>query len=158
MPNIYFEKECISVDDGVFPEFCSRYTEIAAGGGVIRNSEGKYLLILRHGIWDLPKGKQEPEESIEQCALREVEEETGLGNIRLGKLICITHHTYKVFGQSCLKHTWWYDMEYAGDDSAIPQEEEDIREVKWAGKEELQSLLTGTYPSLLEVFTAAGLL
>ena len=70
MQNVYFERERITVDDAQFAEFCSHFREIPAGGGLVRNKEGKYLLIYRHKLWDLPKGKQEPGEDIETCALR----------------------------------------------------------------------------------------
>ena len=55
-----------------------KYLEVNAGGGLVINSKGEYLLIRRSGLWDLPKGHQEPGEPIEETALREVEEETGL--------------------------------------------------------------------------------
>lgn len=149
---IYSGAECIEVSEESFDEFVSGYQQVAAGGGVVRNGEGKVLMILRHGIWDLPKGKQEPGESIEECALREVEEETGLSGLKLGKLICITRHTYKVFGVPCLKSTWWFDMSYAGNDTPVPQEEEDITRVEWIGPESLPGCLETTYPSIREVF------
>ena len=158
MQNVYFEWERVAVDDASFAEFCARFREIPAGGGLVRNREGKYLLIYRHNLWDLPKGKQEPDESIETCALREVEEETGLKNLRLGELICITHHTYRVFGEDCLKHTWWFLMEDDAEESLVPQEEEDITQARWVEKERLPELLEGTYPSIREVFISAGLL
>ena len=129
MQNVYFERERITVDDADFPEFCSHFHEIPAGGGLVRNKEGKYLLIYRHRLWDLPKGKQEPDEKIEDCALREVEEETGLHNLRLGERICITHHTYQVFGEKILKHTYWYRMFDDAEENLLPQEEEDITKV-----------------------------
>lgn len=154
MANVYFEKECITVDDGVFGEFSRRFKEINAGGGLVRNTDGKYLVIFRRGMWDLPKGKQEEGESIEECALREVEEETGLGNLTLGKLICVTHHTYKLNGEPVLKHTYWFDMAYAGNEKPVPQEEEQISEVRWVGKEQMPEIARETYPSIVEVLTS----
>lgn len=158
MQKVYFERECIAVDDAEFQEFCSHFQEIPAAGGLVRNKDGKYLLIYRHKLWDLPKGKQEPGEAIETCALREVEEETGVKNLKLGELICITHHTYKVFGISCLKHTYWYLMYDNADEVLEPQQEEDITGACWVEKERLPEYLEGTYPSIMEVFVSAGLL
>lgn len=156
--NVYFDKERITVDESSAAEFCSKFNQINAGGGLVRNSEGKYLLIFRHNIWDLPKGKQEPDETIEECALREVEEETGLKGLELGSLLCTTHHTYKVFGLSSIKHTYWYSMQYDGNQNTVPQEEEDISAAEWFSKQELAEKLENTYPSIKDVFVSAGLL
>lgn len=158
MQNVYFDKNCITVEDGAFDEFCRKFQQINAGGGLVRNNEGRYLLIYRHNIWDLPKGKQEPDEAIEECALREVREETGLNELVRGRLILVTHHTYRAFGLSCLKHTYWYEMQYEGTGNPVPQEEEDITSVEWVSAQELPERLEGTYPSIRDVFTAEGLL
>jgi 8-oxo-dGTP diphosphatase len=54
----------------------------AAGGVVVRDGDGTPEVVLVHrpkyDDWTLPKGKAEDGESDEECALREVEEETGL--------------------------------------------------------------------------------
>jgi 8-oxo-dGTP pyrophosphatase MutT (NUDIX family) len=55
----------------------------AAGGVVVRETGGGSSEVLvvhrpRYDDWTFPKGKAEPGESDEDCALREVEEETGL--------------------------------------------------------------------------------
>jgi 8-oxo-dGTP diphosphatase len=54
----------------------------AAGGVVVRDEGGVREVVLVHrpkyDDWTLPKGKAHPGESDEDCALREVEEETGL--------------------------------------------------------------------------------
>ena len=158
MQNVYFERDRITVDDADFSEFCSHFLEISAGGGLVRNREGQYLLICRRDIWDLPKGKQEPDENIETCALREVEEETGLHNLILGERICVTHHTYKLHGEKILKHTYWYQMLDEREEPLLPQREEDITEARWVEKKCLPEYLEGTYPSIVEVFVNAGLL
>jgi 8-oxo-dGTP diphosphatase len=54
----------------------------AAGGAIIREGAGGAEVALvhrpRYDDWSLPKGKRDPGETDEQCAVREVEEETGL--------------------------------------------------------------------------------
>ena len=140
-----------------FRTFCAMYTEVNAGGGLVRRADGSYLMIKRHGHWDLPKGHQEEGESIEECALREVEEETGLKGLRLGRLIAVTHHTYNTYGPSCIKHTSWYEMEYDGDADTVPQTEEDITEAVWVSEKEAPTLAGESYPSIaLVVATALG--
>ena len=113
------------------------YLEVNAAGGLVTNNKGEFLLIRRSGLWDLPKGHQEPGEDLEITALREVEEETGLGDLQLGKFIRVTDHTYFRNERWHLKHTWWYSMTYTGTDTPVPQCEEDITEVRWVAKSDL---------------------
>lgn len=157
MQKIYFEKECTVIEDDHFEDFCKKYFPITAGGGLVQNDNGEYLLIYRHSLWDLPKGKIEPGETVSQCALREVEEETGLKGLILGNPICITHHTYTLHGIPCIKHTNWYHMYYSGNDSPVPQLEEDITDAVWAKPDELAEKIKETYPSIREVIATAGL-
>ena len=58
-------------------------TKIIAAGGLVTNKHNELLMIFRRAKWDLPKGKLDEGESIEACAVREVEEETGIKNISL---------------------------------------------------------------------------
>ena len=67
---------------------------IKAGGGLVLNEKGELLMIYRRGKWDLPKGKLDEGETIEECAVREVMEETGVVNVERGELITIGHHEY----------------------------------------------------------------
>jgi ADP-ribose pyrophosphatase YjhB (NUDIX family) len=135
-----------------FQKICSQFTQINAAGGVVENQNGEYLLILRHGLWDLPKGKQEEGEDIATTAVREVEEECGITSLELKELICITRHTYHMNGKHMLKHTYWYKMTCTNGCNTKPQTEEDIQEVKWVKKEALADYLANTYPSIKEVF------
>lgn len=143
--------------DCVFEKICSEFNQINAGGGLVRNLAGEYLLIFRNGKWDLPKGKQEAGEDIKVTAVREVEEECGIDSLELGNLLCVTHHTYRVNGEFMLKHTFWYNMEYKGDATLKPQTEENIEMCKWVKGEEIAELVKDTYPSIKRVFEVAGL-
>jgi len=127
-----------------------KFTVIEAAGG-IAEKEDKILLILRNDLWDIPKGKLEANEDIEEAALREVEEETGICNLVLGKKICITNHVYKnKSGKRHIKKSYWYHMTAPKMD-LIPQIEEDITEAKWMTMESFNSRERIVYSSITKV-------
>ena len=148
---------CIPTDDveGTYKRVCAEFLEVNAGGGLVSNRRGDYLLISRNGLWDLPKGHQDPGEDIAVTALREVQEETGIDDLVLRDLICVTDHCYKRNDIWHLKHTYWYDMLYTDPTDLTPQREEDISKAAWVAKSSLPPFLTNTYPSILEVFREA---
>ncbi len=145
--------------DHLFQRFSSLFTFVEAAGGIVRSSSGKVLVINRRNKWDLPKGKVEKGEEPARAALREVSEETGLGNLTLGKKITDTYHTYLLNGEPILKKTTWYEMTYDGaEGEAIPQEEEEITEVLWLIPEDVIMILGNTYLSVIDVLREAKLL
>ena len=81
--------------DEIWEELTSMHRVVEAAGGIVFNQENKILFIHRLGRWDLPKGKIEPEESLENAALRELEEETGLAELILEEFVNTTFHIYK---------------------------------------------------------------
>ena len=139
-----------------YRKICGEFREVNAAGGLVENRRGDYLLIKRDGLWDLPKGHQEAGEDIKVTALREVQEETGVDDLRLGDLICVTDHCYKRNGIWHLKHTWWYRMYYLKPLDLTPQTEEDITKAAWVAKSSLPPFLKNTYPSIKEVFLTAS--
>ena len=151
------QRVCIPTADieGTYKAICAEFLEVNAGGGLVSNRRGDYLLISRNGLWDLPKGHQDPGEEIEATALREVQEETGIKALELRSLICITDHCYKRNGIWHLKHTWWYDMLYTDPTDLTPQTEEDITKAAWVARSSLPPHLLNTYPSIQEVFREA---
>lgn len=150
-------KVFIPTDDieGTYRRICAEFKEVNAGGGLVSNRRGDFLLISRNGLWDLPKGHQEPGEEISVTALREVQEETGIDELLLRDLICMTDHCYIRDGKWHLKHTWWYDMLYTNPTDLTPQTEEDITKAAWVAKSSLPAFLLNTYPSIIEVFREA---
>jgi len=121
---------------------------IEAAGGLVFNEKNELLMIFRRGFWDLPKGKVDEGETHEECAVREVQEETGLHNIKLGDFLNTTYHTYTLNNQSILKPSHWYKMEHWGNEILIPQTEEDISEIKWVSKVEAQDLKDKMYTTI----------
>lgn len=122
-----------------------------AGGGVVRENDKK-LVILRDGVYDLPKGHLEKGEIIEECAVREIEEETGV-KAKINGLLIETFHTYIYKGNHIMKHTFWYDMiSIKENQKLIPQKEEGIEKVEWLSSLEIKSKVwKNTYKSIKEV-------
>lgn len=125
--------------------------KIIAGGGIVENEERKILFQLRRGKWDLPKGKLDEGETIEECAVREVEEETGLQNIQLGELIGVTQHHYTQDGEYIEKETHWFAMKVSGPQKLVPQIEEDILELRWVAEHELETYLSNSFDNIIEI-------
>lgn len=121
----------------------------AAGGVVV--VDGKFVSIVRKGIPDLPKGHIEKGESPKQAALREVEEETGIGKLRIVKELPSTWHCYLEHDEWTLKRTYWYLMESGETIQPKPQTEEGITEIKLIGNEEIEDFLKNTYRSTSEI-------
>jgi len=144
--------------------FWKKFDCIQAGGGLVNDQEDRYLFMFRRGKWDLPKGKLDAGETLEQCAVREVGEETGLGAVRLEGPLLVTYHTYDENGKHILKETHWYRMSVSGAGAKIPppdervaqfQQWESITEIVWADRERIAELSKNTFPSIIDVLKAA---
>jgi 8-oxo-dGTP pyrophosphatase MutT (NUDIX family) len=137
--------------EGFIDELRSSIPFIVAGGGVVFNAEGELLMIHRRGYWDLPKGKVEEEEGIEQAAVREVEEECGVLAPQIVSEPFATYHLYHENGQTLVKHSVWFRMRLPGKPDLTPQSEEDIAEALWMTLPLNEDVLHGAYPSIREV-------
>jgi 8-oxo-dGTP pyrophosphatase MutT (NUDIX family) len=127
--------------------------KIIAAGGLVTNANDELVMIYSRERWDLPKGKLDDGETIEHCAIREVEEETGLKNIVLADLIGITYHEYfdKYVQEDVIKETHWYAMQVWGEQKLQPQTEEDITAIEWTNKTQINEHLQNTYPNIIEI-------
>ncbi|MBS1588943.1 MAG: NUDIX domain-containing protein [Bacteroidetes bacterium] len=132
------------------------FEPIDAGGGVVTNEDGGVLMIYRRGKWDLPKGKLDEGEAIDECALREVSEETGLNQLTLGDKICDTYHVYSQGGENLLKRTAWYRMQGTKKEVLMPQKAENILEARWIAESDLAPVVFKSYEAIREVLKIAG--
>ncbi len=139
--------------DAAYMEFCRQFKCVTAAGGVVTNSKGETLMILRNNRWDLPKGHLEPNENLEECAVREVEEETGIGELTIVNKITNTIHTYILNGVWELKTTHWYEMT-SEQTHTTAQREEGIVKAQWCTSQEVEEFTKTSYKTIQDVFIA----
>jgi 8-oxo-dGTP pyrophosphatase MutT (NUDIX family) len=129
----------------------------SAGGVVVRQGEAGIELVLgrrrreRDGAtWSLPKGTPNADETIEQAALREVEEETGL-QVRIVAPIGPIEYYFVQSGTRIHKTVHYYLMEAVGGDMRLHDHEFD--EVRWVARGEARQIMT--FPTEREVVELA---
>ncbi|MDZ4747687.1 MAG: NUDIX hydrolase [Saprospiraceae bacterium] len=137
--------------DQLWKDFKSLYNYIKAGGGLVLNPFGKVLLIFRRSVWDLPKGKQDPGETLAQTAVREVCEETGLIDLELLERLNNGYHCYLMSKQRTLKRTRWYLMKTNSPDQLVLQKEEGIQDAAWFDPREIPTLQMPMYNNIRDV-------
>ncbi len=126
-----------------------------ASGGLLYNDNEELLFIRRRSKWDIPKGHLSENESVRECAVREIEEETGLIAGEAMLILNPTYHIYKKDEKWVLKETHWYVFNDTGEGKAAPQVSEDITEVRWLSREEIKYVHQNTWPSVSDVIHEA---
>jgi 8-oxo-dGTP pyrophosphatase MutT (NUDIX family) len=123
-----------------------------AGGGLVYNNKGEVLFIFRNGKWDLPKGGTEKWEEIEETAMREVEEETGVNKLKITKKLQKTYHIFKRNGVYRLKITHWFEMTSDFDGIPVGQIEEGIEKAVWLHPNDIPEALKKSYENIKLLF------
>ena len=131
--------------------FKAELTVIQAAGGLVYTEKSEFLLIFRRGKWDLPKGKLDEGEDLEQCAIREIKEETGADNLMLEKPLHISYHTYHERGKHILKESHWYLIKTPTAMALQAQTEEDIEKCEWVSSKDLNGYLSNMHASIIDV-------
>ena len=124
-----------------------------AGGGLVYNAKKEVLFIFRNGKWDLPKGGIDKGEAIEDTAIREVEEETGVGNLIVTEKLQKTYHIFKRNGRFKLKITHWFEMQSTFEGIPEGQAEEGIEKVAWLNPEQIKEALKNSYENIKLLFS-----
>lgn len=131
-----------------------------SSGGVLHRITGSLCdvaLIRRSSpdrkvIWCLPKGWVEPGESLEQAALREVREETGMTGQILEPLGNIQYRFYSKEDRSHVRKTvHFYLMRYV--EGNTRDHDHEVEEARWFGLEDALSALT--YPTERQIMEKA---
>ena len=135
----------------LWKEFSSLFRVKEAAGGLVYNQNHEWLFIKRKGLWDLPKGHLEKNEELSACAMREVTEECGITHLKIVKPLLTTFHTYYIKNEPILKPSHWFLMEYDGNESLKPQISESISEARWVKADQIEELLTNSFPSIGDV-------
>lgn len=129
-------------------QFLKKLPNIIAGGGKVLNRKGDILFIYRNDKWDLPKGKVEGKESIEETSLREVEEETNVTGLKIVKPLDTTYHIFKRNGRHKIKITYWFEMTSDYNGILEPQIDEGITKVKWLNSQQILDALENSYANI----------
>jgi 8-oxo-dGTP diphosphatase len=120
------------------PEWEDRQVRAAGGVPVRDGATGAEVLVVhrpRYDDWTFPKGKREPGETDEECALREVFEETGL-RCELGPELASTSYVDHRGRPKVVRY--WRVRVVSG--ALAPDEEAD--EARWLPPAEAAALLT----------------
>lgn len=135
--------------EAAFARFAAEFTRVEAAGGIVVDDAGRWLMMYRNGRWDLPKGHVEEGETYEDCAVREIAEETGV-RARIVRPLCATWHAYwfPKTERWELKRTHWFELRAESSDSLQPQTEEGIERVVWLSPAEVDDCLCDTFPTI----------
>lgn len=133
-------------------DFKVKYKVITAAGGLVLNESKKVLFIYRGSKWDLPKGRVEEGENLEEAAIREVEEECGIEKLIINRKLLVTYHLFMLQNEYRLKQTYWYLMFSNYQGSLTPQLEEGITKAEFKDKKETNKALQNTFANIIMVY------
>lgn len=132
--------------------FCQSMVKVEAAGGLVYDQTKEHILfIFRRGKWDLPKGKIDDGEGIQEAALREVAEECGIRTHTIKSFLNETFHIYEMNNKWYLKKTYWFNMQCSGEETLVPQAEENITAIEWLSKKDLSKVKDNTYQMISDL-------
>ncbi len=136
----------------ILKNFTKTIPLVVAAGGVVTNETGKVLFIYRNDKWDLPKGRLDKGESIKDCAIREVMEETGIEDVKIDNFLRTTYHIFKNNGTYKLKEVHWFAMRSNFQGELVGEAKEGIIKVRWKGPQKIREALENSYANIKILF------
>lgn len=129
--------------------------KVLAAGGIVLNQNDELLMICKRSKWDLPKGHVDKNETFENCALREIREETGLETVSIVRFVGITQHEYydSLLNAEAIKEIHWFEIKANKDERLHPQYEESIEWIRWVPKNEVANYLNNSYQNIREIIS-----
>jgi 8-oxo-dGTP pyrophosphatase MutT (NUDIX family) len=112
--------------------------EFSAGGVVVRGDEVA-VVSPRSGVFALPKGHPDGEETLEQAATREVREETGLTADPRGKLGEV-RYWYTLHGERVLKSVTFFLFDYVS--GSVEDHDDEVESAAWIPLAQAPELLS----------------
>lgn len=118
--------------------------DAVSAGGVVwrRETDGGLMVVVcgsrKQGLWVLPKGTPNRGEPLEQTALREVEEETGLA-VELGEKVGQIEYWFVTGGYRWHKYVHHWLMAPVGGD--VARHDQEFEDVEWMPIDEAMILL-----------------
>ena len=89
---------------------------------------------------------------MENAAIREVEEETGVSGLKITEKLQKTYHVFKRNGVFKLKITYWFKMQTNFTGVTCPQEKEGISKAVWIKPSEIEATLGNSYENIKLLF------
>lgn len=137
----------------------SRTRSAMAAGGVVLRGSGDAVEVVLTGrssdhTWVFPKGTPDDGETIEETALREVREETGL-DVEIRRPLGAVEYWFAVPGERVHKVVQFFLMSATGGD--VSRHDREYDEVRWVPAPEARRLLSfDTYREILDRAIAAA--
>ncbi|MBN08821.1 MAG: NUDIX hydrolase [Flavobacteriaceae bacterium] len=129
-----------------------KFKIVEAAGGMVKNSDGKYLMIYRKNKWDLPKGHLRRKELIMDAAIREVIEETNVKGLIIKRKLPTTYHIFRKDKFYFIKKTYWFFMYSNYKGSLTPQKKEKIEKAVWVDELEISKCMKNMYANIKTLY------
>ncbi len=137
--------------DFLWTSFKNTFKVEDAAGGLVYNILKEILFIYRYDTWDLPKGRVEKGESIEEAAVREVQEECGVDHLEIKKQLQETYHLFYRDNTCILKRTYWYLMYTEFNGLLVPQVEEFIEKAAFLNEIQTHEAMQNTFDNIQQL-------